>query len=62
MFRLRLDQILNQPHVLYKLANKIDWHGGRKTIRQPILGRPAKPPDPIDGGVALAEAYLQPGG
>ncbi len=44
MFRLRLDQILNQPHVLYKLANQIDWHGAEKQFGNLYLdGRPSLP-------------------
>lgn len=26
MFRLRLDQMLNQRHAMYKLASQIDWN------------------------------------
>lgn len=26
LFRLRLDQMLNQRHALYKLAGQIDWN------------------------------------
>ena len=26
LFRLRLDQMLNQRHALYKLASQIDWN------------------------------------
>ena len=26
LFRLRLDQMLDQRHVLYKLADQIEWH------------------------------------
>ena len=30
LFLLRLDQMLNQRHVLYKLANQIDWNAAEE--------------------------------
>ena len=32
MFRLRLDQMLNQRHAMYKLASQIDWNAAEVTF------------------------------
>jgi IS5 family transposase len=35
LFRLRLDQILNQRHPLYKLVSQIDWNATEERFRNP---------------------------
>ncbi len=32
LFRLRLDQMLNQRHALYKLSSQIDWNAAETQL------------------------------
>jgi len=46
LFRSRLDQILNDKHPLYRLANAIDWSYFDKELGSTYVdkkGRPGKP-------------------
>ena len=60
LFRERLDNMLNQRHALYRLADLIEWSvfdNEFGSLYCPDNGCPGET-DPVNGGVAVSEACV----